>query len=180
MDRTRLKPNDWDDTDGFTWRRIRDTLCQLKPETIAKLNHRIVRAGQDLHGEASQSVRADAFVVKTNIHYPTESSLIWDGIRKLVPLGVKLAGTLGVDGWRQSEHLKRKIKGLARNISRISASKNAHKKDALESLDSDLLDRVGLLMARAKSLQETAESDGNSIEEFALARDSGPLPALRH
>jgi hypothetical protein len=108
--------------------------------------------------------------VETNIHYPTESSLIWDGIRKLVPLCVNLAGTLDVDGWRQSEHLKRKIKGLVRNISRISASKNAHKKDALESLYSDLLDRVGFLMARAKTLQETAEIDGNSIEEFALAR----------
>ena len=108
-----LGVGDWDDKDGFAWRRIRDTLCQLKPETIAKLNHGIVRAGQDLHGEASQGVRADSFVLETNIHHPTESSLIWDGIRTLVPLCVKFAGTLGVDGWRQSEHFKRKIK---RNI----------------------------------------------------------------
>ena len=160
----------WDDADGFSYRRIRDTICQLKPETLAKINHVIVRAGQQLHGEASQSVRADSFVVETDIHYPTESGLIWDGVRKFVPLCVKLAAELGLDGWRQSKHLSKKIKELAKNISRISASKNAHKKDALESRYSDLLDRMGLLIARAKTVQETAEIDGNSIEVFALAR----------
>ncbi len=44
---------------------LRDTICQLKPETVAKINHVIVRAGQQLHGEASQSVRADSLVVET-------------------------------------------------------------------------------------------------------------------
>jgi hypothetical protein len=58
---------------------------------------------------------------------------------------------------------------LARNISRISASKNAHKKDALESLYGNMLDRVQLITERAKSLQERAETDGVSFESLAKA-----------
>ncbi len=73
-------------------RRIRDTLCQLQPATIAEINHAIVSHGQELHGEAAESVRADSFVVETNIHYPTESSLIGDGMRKIIPLCVRLGG----------------------------------------------------------------------------------------
>lgn len=159
---------DWEDLDGFTWRRIRDTLCQLTPDTIAKLNHCIVEAGQGLDPQASQSVRADSFVVETNIHYPTESSLIWDGVRKFVPLCVQLAKLLDVDGWRQSKYLMKKVKELNRNISRVGASKNTHKKDALESLYSELLARMGSLISRAKELQNTAQKLGTSSTEVWL------------
>lgn len=77
---------EWEDADGFGARRIRDTLCLLQPRTIERLNQAIVSCGQEMHDSAGSSVRADSFVVETNIHYPTESSLIWDGVRKFVPL----------------------------------------------------------------------------------------------
>jgi IS5 family transposase len=159
----------WDSADGFSARRIRDTLCQLKPTTITKINQAIVSCGQELHGEARQSVRADSFVVETDIHHPTESSLIWDGVRKFVPLCVTLADQLGLAGWRQTKHLSKKIKELARNISRISASKSPRKKDALESFYSDLLERAILLIERAKTLQKTAQIEGKTVEVLALA-----------
>jgi len=162
---------DWEHADGFTWRRIRDTLCQLTADTIARINQCIVQAGHGLNPQASQSVRADSFVVETNIHYPTESSLIWDGVRKFVPLCVELAKLLDVDGWRQAKHLMKKVKELNRNISRVSASKNTHKKGALESHYSDLLTRADSLISRAKELQITAQKRGtSSMEVWLLAR----------
>jgi IS5 family transposase len=88
--------------------------------------------------------------------------LILDGVRKIVPLCVELADELGIVGWRQSKHLTRKIKNLARNISRISASKNAHKKDVLKSHYNELLNRTALIMERAAELQETAKTNGSS------------------
>jgi hypothetical protein len=81
---------DWQDADGFTYRRIRDTLCQIKPSTLSKINECVVQAGHVIAPEAAESVRADSFVIETNIHYPTESSLILDGVRKFVPLCVEL------------------------------------------------------------------------------------------
>ena len=86
-----LGVGDWDQSTHFGWRRIRDTLCMIRPETLQKLNHAIVSYGQELHGDARREVRADSFVIETNIHYPTESSLIWDGVKKMIPLCVALA-----------------------------------------------------------------------------------------
>lgn len=159
---------EWEKGEGFGNRRIRDTLCQLDSDTIAKLNEAIVTAGQEIHGTASESVRADSFVIETNIHYPTESSLIWDGVRKFVEVCVEMADALDVSGWRQSKHLTKKIKKLAQTISRISASKSPRKRDALESTYSDLLERTTLLIDRAKSLLETAENEPSSVKMLAM------------
>ena len=154
----------WEDTDRFTFRRIRDTLCQIKPSTIAKINEAIVTAGHAIAPEAAISVRADSFVIETNIHHPTESSLIFDGVRKFVPLCVGLARLLNVDGWRQSDHLVKKIKKLKQTIGRIAASKSPSKKDVLQSLYGDLLDRCGKLIERAVGLVETARNETSSVE----------------
>src|SRR6516165_10225764 len=85
----------------FDWRRIQDNLCKLRPETLKQINALIVRAGHDLEPKAIESVRGDTFVVETNIHHPTESSLIGDGLRKVVTLAARLAGEQGLPGWRQ-------------------------------------------------------------------------------
>ncbi len=100
---------------------------------------------------------------------PTESNLIWDGVRKFVPLCISLADELGISGWRQSKHLSKKIKELAKNISRISASKSPRKHAALESIYSDLLDRTGLLIERVQLLLNAAKTEGKSTAALALA-----------
>jgi len=82
--RTMLGLGEWDEGPSFGARRIRATLCQLKPATPEAINHAIVSHAQQLHGTAAESVRADSFVVETDIHYPTESTLIGDGMRKIM------------------------------------------------------------------------------------------------
>ncbi|MCO8120352.1 ISNCY family transposase [Stieleria sp. TO1_6] len=158
---------DWQDADEFTYRRIRDTLCKIKPETLEKLNQVVVAAGHEIVPEAATSVRADSFVVETNIHYPTESSLIFDGVRKFVPLCADLAGAYDIEGWRQYDHLIRKIKKLKQNIGRIGASKSSIKKDALESLYGDLLARTEQLLSRADELVENVETRARSVSIVA-------------
>ena len=155
---------DWEDSDSFTFRRIRDTLCQLKPSTIEKVNQAIVSAGHEIAPDAAMSIRADSFVIETNIHHPTESSLIFDGVRKFVPLCAELARSIDADGWRQSEHLVKKIKKLKQNIGRVAASKSPAKKDALESLYGDLLDRTSMLLDRTAGLVNTARNESPSVE----------------
>ena len=154
---------DWQDADGFTYRRIRDTLCQVKPSTLSKINDIVVGAGHAIAPEAAKSVRADSFVIETNIHYPTESSLILDGVRKFVPLCVELARDLNIEGWRQADHLVKKIKRLKQNIGRVAASKSPKKKDVLQSLYSDLLARTAQVLQRAVSLVNAALNESSSV-----------------
>lgn len=169
--RTILALAEWDEGTSFGARRIRDTLCQLQPATIAAINHAIVSHGQELHGEAAESVRADSFVVETNIHYPTESSLIGDGIRKIIPLCVDLAEEIGEPGWRQSTHLLKRVKENIGAISRICASKSPKVKEKLPSAYERLLDRAKVILDRAKTLQKQGETDGLSINALTLSKE---------
>ena len=159
----------WQDVSGLSFRRIRDTLCSLQSDTIESINQAIVQAGQQLDPAAAASVRADSFVVETNIHYPTESNLIWDGVNKFVPLCVELAALLGVDRWRQHKHLCNKIRQLTQNIGRVAASKAKGKKEIIESLYADLLSRTEMLIERAKTLVETAQIEGKGPEVLSLS-----------
>lgn len=114
---------DWDEASCFDWRRIQDNLIKIRPETVERINHWIVAEGHRLLPDAAQTVRADSFVAKTNIHYPTESSLSRDGLRKILPIGAGLAALVGAGGWRQHQHLYKKVKRPARQIDRIAVRK---------------------------------------------------------
>ena len=165
-----LGVGDWDET-SFNWRRLRDTLCLLKPTTVEKINECVVSHGQILHGEARTRVRADSFVCETNIHYPTESSLIWDGMKKLIPLGCQLAQSLGITGWRQAKSQRKKIKQETREIARLSASKSSQVKQGVYPAYGVLLDRVGLVLDRIRSLQKAASNvDLSPVQEKWLSQ----------
>ena len=88
----------WCDDQTFDWRCLRDNVCLLSPDTIERLNHLIIAEGHRLVPEAAATVRCDSFVVATDVHYPTDSSLIGDGLRTILPTAQRLAGLLGVAG----------------------------------------------------------------------------------
>jgi transposase, IS5 family len=169
---TILGVGDWQEaTTDFSARRIRDTLCQLEPATIAAINCAIVRHGQELHGTAAESVRGDSFVVETNIHYPTESVLISDGMRKIIPLCRELAVEIDAPGWRQNAHLLKRVKEHVHVISRISASKSPKAKAALPGAYGRLLTRANQIIERARTLQKQAERNGYTPRALALVED---------
>ena len=145
-----------DDEVDFDFRRIEDNLIKLRPETLQKINALIVKAGHGLEPKAIESVRGDTFVVETNIHYPTESSVIGDGLRKIAKLAAELANENGMDGWRQAKHLLKKAKSLVRAIGRASRAKGqgadrlqpGYKK--LLALAEDLLRRARRLLKKLR------------------------------
>ena len=56
-------------------------LYTRNPELTSEI---IVAEGHAIVPEAVEQMRADSFVMETNIHYPTESSLIRDSLRKIM------------------------------------------------------------------------------------------------
>jgi IS5 family transposase len=150
---------DWQDNVDFNWRRIRDNICLLKPGTVEAISHCIVAEAYRLHPNAAKKVRADSFVVETNIHYPTESSLIVDGVRKTIELCAALSEDFGLTRWRQHDHLLKKVKQTARQISRISARKGARYKERLVKQYRKLLGRTDKILQRAKETCEVLENE---------------------
>jgi IS5 family transposase len=142
---------DWDDRTDFDWRRIRDNLCLLQPATLEKINHLLVAAGHKLAPKVIEAVRGDTFVVETNVHYPTESTLIEDGLRQVVTRAARLAEQYRVSGWRQHEHLLQKVKQIVRRIGRTSRAKNLGA-DRLKPGYEQLLALAEDLLQRARQL----------------------------
>jgi hypothetical protein len=153
---------DWDDATSFNWRRIRDNVCQLKPSTIDAISDVLVGQGHQLVPEAAEKVRADSFVVETNIHWPTESSLIYDGARKILALGRTLSKSLELPGWRQHAHLLAKAKRLARDIDGIARKKGTNYQQKLKSPYRKLLKLSGKIVHRGRLCLATAESCGGN------------------
>ena len=141
----------FDETE-FHHKTLRNTFCLLRPETIEQINHAIVGEGHKLHPDAIENVRADSFVMETSVHYPTESSLLYDGIRKILSLCVLLAEEHGISGWRQHAHLLKKAKKLNRQINRIAAKKGPNYKTRIKPLYRELLQKTALLTQRAREL----------------------------
>src|SRR6266545_4101473 len=56
---------------------------QLGPEVIEKLHRRVVEIAQENKIATGRKMRVDTTVVETDIHYPTDSSLLGDGVRVL-------------------------------------------------------------------------------------------------
>lgn len=161
--RTMLGVEGWDQDVSFDFRRIRNALTDLKPRTVDRISQIVVRYGQELHGNAASTARADSFVIETEIHYPTESSLMYDGMRKVIPLAEELASELGLTGWRQSQYLLKRIKKLHRAINQLSASRIVKKKEAMDSLYCDMIDRVTMLLDRAKTLKKQVPCGGSGL-----------------
>jgi IS5 family transposase len=86
--------------DGYSLRRFTDfysksvpkhdafnrAFNRLTPDTLQAINQVIVRAAVELGLEDGRKLRVDTTVVETDIHYPTDSTLLWDSVRVITRL----------------------------------------------------------------------------------------------
>jgi IS5 family transposase len=164
---------DWQEDVDFDWRRIEDNLSKLRPETLKKISALVVQAGHEQKPKAIKAVRGDTFLVETNIHHPTESTVIGDGLRKIGQLAAKLAAAKGVDGWRQIKHLLRKVKKLVYRIGQASRAKGQGA-DRLKPGYQELLGLAKDLLGRARHLLRSVgfspQRPGFTVEELKSGR----------
>jgi transposase, IS5 family len=149
--------DDHPEAESFDWRRLRDNVCLLRPETLKQLNTLVVRAGHCLVPEAAATVRGDTFVVETDIHYPTDANLLADGLRKIASVAQTLAVLLGVSGWRQGRQLQRRVKQLLRRINQACKSKQGGAARRRKRAYQPLLKLTRMLLGRARQLVPQAQ-----------------------
>jgi IS5 family transposase len=59
---------------------------RLTPETLRDINQLVVQAAVQLGLEDGKTLRVDTTVVESNIHYPTDATLLWDSVRTITRL----------------------------------------------------------------------------------------------
>jgi len=67
---------------------------RLTPATVRALNDAVVRAAITLGLEDGTRLRVDTTVVETDVHHPTDSTLLWDVVRVLTRLVRQLGAVL--------------------------------------------------------------------------------------
>src|SRR6202166_1630961 len=80
----------------------------IGPEVIEELHQRIVQLAQEHGVTRGRKLRVDTTVVETNIHYPTDRSLLGDGTRVLTRTMKKIEQKAG--------GLKRKVRDRMRSV----------------------------------------------------------------
>ncbi len=63
---------------------------RLTPDTVRALNDAVVQAAVTLRLEDGAKLRVDTAVVETDIHFPTDNTLLWDAVRVLTRLAKRL------------------------------------------------------------------------------------------
>ena len=95
--------------DGITLRRFTDFYCQPVPkhdafqrgfvrltaQTIRSVNEVLVQAAVALGLEDGNKLRIDTTVAQTDIHHPTDNTLLWDVVRVVTRLVGRLADASG-------------------------------------------------------------------------------------
>ena len=101
----------------------------LCPAVTAEIHQRVVRLACE-HGVAQgQKIRTDSTVVESNVHYPTDSSLLGDGIRVLSRSLQRIA-TECKSGALEVVHHGRAVKHRLLEISRAAKSLTRSQPDA--------------------------------------------------
>ncbi len=94
--------------DGYTLRQFTEFHCQpvpkhdafqrafvrLTPETLVAVNDLLVQAAVALGLEDGKKLRVDTTVVQTDVHHPTDNTLLWDVVRVVTRLVGRLADVI--------------------------------------------------------------------------------------
>jgi transposase, IS5 family len=91
----------------------------LGPEVIRQIHERVVKASQETRVVSGRKMRVDTTVVETHIHYPTDSTLLGDGVRVLTRTMKQIEREAGKVGTRLRSRL-RSVKYRLIEISRTA------------------------------------------------------------
>jgi IS5 family transposase len=125
----------------------------------------VVQIARENKIATGRKLRVDTTVVETNIHYPTDSTLLGDGVRVLTRVMKKVSEVAGETGTKLRDRTRSvKLRVLA--IARASRNKTESGQQKLKQAYVKLLDSASRVVGRAKKFSsEIAErvKQGNEI-----------------
>jgi IS5 family transposase len=122
---------------------------QLGPEVIEQLHRRVVEIAQENKVATGRKMRVDTTVVETDIHYPTDSSLLGDGVRVLTRIMKKVTAVVGKAGTQMRDRSRSaKLKVLA--IARSSRNKTEQGRQKMKKAYLQLLEITSRVAGQAR------------------------------
>jgi transposase, IS5 family len=147
----------------------------LGPEVIKQIHRRVVELAVENKVVQGRKMRVDTTVVETNIHFPTDSSLLEDGNRVLTRLMKKVTALAGPVGTKLRDR-SRSVKLRVLDIARAARSKAAQSQEKLKQSYGQLLASVGRVVGQAKRFSKEV-ADG--VKQSADLLQQAALEGLR-
>jgi IS5 family transposase len=143
----------------------------LGPQAIAQIQERMVAIAKDKGVIEGRRMRVDTTVVETNIHYPTDSSLLGDGVRVLTRVMKKITAIAGAVGTKLRDRSRSvKLRGL--EIARAARSKAKPSREKLNRAYGQLLNSTSRVVGQAKRFAHDivagVKRAGNISKQLAL------------
>lgn len=160
--------------DGYTLRSFTTFLSQpvpkhdafnrafnrLTPETLQEVNALVLKAAIDLELEDGKKLRVDTTVVQTNIHHPTDSTLLWDTVRVITRIVGQLHQQLprGVQGFtNRTRSARRRMQAIQRMTTRQREQQQTKKYRELIGITQQVV------ASGRQVLQQTRSAKGASL-----------------
>ena len=116
-------------------------------------------------------MRVDTTVVETNIHHPTDSSLLGDGVRVLTRVMKKINDIAGEAGAKLRDR-SRSVKKRVQEIARAARAKGSQGQEKLKKAYADLLNSTSRVVGQAKQFcQDIADGvkrSADAVQQLAL------------
>jgi transposase, IS5 family len=125
----------------------------LGPEVLKQVHERIVTIAREQGVTAGQRMRVDTTVVETDIHHPTDSALLGDGVRVLTRVMRKITEIAGAVG-TQLRDRSRSVKLRLLEIGRVARAKGPINQDKLKQRYCQLLNTTSRVVGQAKRFSE--------------------------
>src|SRR3954469_3120733 len=119
-----------DDTTLIRWANT------IGPETLEALNDRVVQLARSLKVTRGRKLRVDTTAVETDIHFPTDSGLVGDGVRVVSRLLRRARAVLGEAASGLGEAFRsrvRTVRRLSQQLHRLARRKSDAGREAMKA-----------------------------------------------
>ena len=147
----------------------------LGPGVIKEIHDRIVQIALAQKVVQGRKMRIDTTVVESNIHYPTDSSLLGDGVRVLTRSMRKITELAGVAGSKLRDR-SRSVRWRVLEIARAARGKAAPSRDKLKSAYGSLLRATSRVVGQAKRF---CQEIGDGVKRCAKVTQQAAMEGHR-
>ncbi len=143
----------------------KDSVCDLNEALVGKLKERKVIRGREL--------RMDTTVVEANIHYPTDTSLLADGIRVITRTVSRLKKVVAQVGSKFVYHT-RKVKKTCLGLSKVLKGRVSRDDPRLLKVKEELIKIASEIVANGQGVKAQLDTlKEKSPEAKRLGRQLG-------
>jgi len=119
------------------------------PEVVKRVHERLVQIAREEGIATGRRMRVDTTVVETNVHYPTDSSLLGDGVRVLTRMMKKITAIAGDVGVKLRDR-SRSVKLRVLDVARAARAKGPQSQERLKQGYGRLLASTSRVVGQAK------------------------------